>query len=184
MLKMGRIPEEVLPRCSTRFFLGAVGNVVLAAVLFSYDVDVLAPHASYGAESQDPPRPHAEQEARPDLSALNVRLSTRPIRPPEDDIARTVVLHGVGPVRPLFGEPTRAAILEDDARRRAVVLSTLPDASSDASVRAYLLYDFELERYLPRTMACAGQRRCAQDRTPGVGGLACVAVCMVEALRQ
>ncbi len=83
----------------------------------------------------------------------------------------------------MVGEPTRAAILEDDARRRVVVLSD-EQGAGEGPITAYLLYEFDLERYLPGLTACAWQRRCAQDRTPGAGGLGCVAMCLVQALRE
>ncbi len=184
MLSGGCIPEAWLPRCSRLLRLGLVANLVLACFMLLYYFELLGPRGSHGAEPAAPGVAQDEHSEKPDLSSLNVRLSTRPIHPPDDVIKRTVPLPGLRPTRPMFGEPTRAAILEDDARRRVLILSAAGERSPGSSIQVYLLYEFELERYLPRTMACAGNRRCAQDRTPGTGGLACVAVCLVEALRQ
>ena len=115
---------------------------------------------------------------------LNVRLSNRPIRPPEDQLKRTVLVDGIRVARPLFGPPTRAAILEDDAARRVLILSAGDEGPVIGPFRAYLLYDFDLERRLPMLAACAHTRRCDADRTPGTGGLGCVAMCLVETLRE
>lgn len=119
-----------------------------------------------------------------DLSSLNVRLSTKPIHPPEGLVRRTVVLPDVRGARPLYGEPIRAAILEDDARRRVLILSTDGQGGATGPVRAHVLYDLDLERYLPGVTACSAARECALDRNPATGGLACVALCLVDALRS
>lgn len=119
-----------------------------------------------------------------DLSSLNVRLSTKAIHPPDTEVKRTVLLPDVRGARPLYGEPARAAILEDDRHRRVLILSTEREDPSRGGLRAYLLHEFELERYLPELVACARARGCALDRTPATGGLACIAICLVEALRQ
>ncbi|MBM4121084.1 MAG: hypothetical protein FJ249_00605 [Nitrospira sp.] len=121
----------------------------------------------------------------PDLSSLNIRLSSRAIRPPDEVVKKAVSLEGIRVARPVTGEPTRAVILEDDARQRVLVLSLAPDQanSGEGRIQAYLLVDINLESRLPQLIACSNQRRCAEDRTPGVGGLGCVAFCLVETLR-
>ena len=124
----------------------------------------------------------------PDLSSLNIRLSSRAIRPPDEVVKKVVSLEGIRVARPMTGEPTRAVILEDDARQRVIVLSLAPDqadqsGSGEGRIQAYLLADINLESRLPQLTACSNQRRCAEDRTPGVGGLGCVAFCLVETLR-
>ncbi len=122
----------------------------------------------------------------PDLSSLNVRLSSRAIHPPDELVKKVVVLEGIRAAKPLTGEPTMAAILEDDARHRVIVLSAAPDNGDNKAgdqIRAYLLQDLDLESRLPQLTACSHHRRCAEDRTPGVGGLGCIAFCLVEALR-
>jgi len=124
--------------------------------------------------------------ARPeplDLSSLNIRLSHKAIRPPDDLVKSVVTLQGIRVARPLTGDPTRAAILEDDARHRILVLSA-PQDDTDEPIRAYLLDDLNLEDRLPQLIACSNRRQCATDRTPGVGGLSCLAFCVVETLQQ
>ena len=163
----------------------SVARVVLAGVLLSLcHVDSWGPRASHGAEPGPDRAAEAWESAVPDLSALNVRLSAQPIHPPDELVTRTITLHGLRGARPLFGAPARAAILEDDSRRRVVVLSSDGSEPGRDSIQAYLLYDFELERYLPDTAACASQRGCAHDRTPGTGGLGCIAMCLVDAMRH
>ncbi len=162
--------------------LGVVMNALLACFLVLYSFDFLP--ASYGAEPGGTPRAETGPEAAPDLSMLNVRLSNRPIRPPEDQLKRTVLVDGIRVARPLFGPPTRAAILEDDAARRVLILSAGDEGPVIGPFHAYLLYDFDLERRLPMLAACAHTRRCDADRTPGTGGLGCVAMCLVETLRE
>ena len=176
------VASQWLPRCMFLYFAGLIANLVMAGFLVLNLFDFLPP--SHGATPDDAsdPRPTAGEPL--DLSSLNVRLSTRPIHPPEGAVKRTVVLPGLRGARPLYGEPARAAILEDDRRRRVVILSTDGEGGGTGPVRAHLLQDFPIERYLPEVTACAGARRCAFDRTPATGGLACVAICLVEALRS
>lgn len=184
MRKTGSIGEQWLPRCSVLIIPGLVINLLLLAgflVLQSFDLPGLP--SSYGAEWGESSPARAAESDRPDLSTLNVRLSTRPIHPPEQMVKRTVLLQGVRGARPFVGEPTRAAILEDDARRRLVVLSDT-QGSGEGPITAYLLHEFDLERHLPHLTACTWQRQCARDRTPGTGGLGCIAMCLVQALRE
>ena len=163
----------------------SVATVVLAGVLLTLcHVDFWGPRASHGAEPEPDRDAEARESAAPDLSALNVRLSAQPIHPPDELVTRTITLQGFSGARPLFGAPTRAAILEDDSRRRVVILSSDGSEPGRDQIQAYLLYDFELERYVPDTAACASQRGCAHDRTPGTGGLGCIAMCLVDAMRQ
>ena len=161
--------------------LGLVSNLILSLFLVFYYLELL-PYAQ-GGEPTVPPSTQEASSVTPNLAGLNVRLSTRPIHPPTDQVKRMVLLQGVKTVKPLVGEPIRAAVLEDDARTRAVVLST-EENSPDGSVHAYVLYDLDVERYLPQLVVCSRERRCAHDRTPGAGGLGCVAICLVELLRQ
>ncbi len=184
MLKAGRIGAQWLPRCAILIIPGLAITLLLFAgfLVLSY-FNVLAPPSSYGAEREAFSRGWGVESDRPDLSTLNVRLSMRPIHPPEAVIKRTVLLQGIRGTRPLVGEPTRAAILEDDARRRVVVLSD-EEGTGEGPIKAYLLYEFDLEARVPRLTACARQRRCARDRTPGTGGLGCVAMCLVQILRE
>jgi len=117
----------------------------------------------------------------PDVSLLNVRLGSRPFIPPAEKIKKVVALPGVQAARPLVGEPPRAAILEDEDRRRVLVLST--GERDEEPIRVFVLEDVDLESRVPRVTACAQQRQCASDRRPNVGGLGCVAFCVVDAFR-
>lgn len=181
-MSMRLIGSQWLPRCMVIYSAGLIVNLLLAGFVALYVFDFLP--SSHGATSEEASGQRAEIGEPLDLSGLNVRLSTRPIRPPAGLVKRTVVLPGVRGARPLYGEPTRAAILEDDARRRVLILFTDGQDDATGQVRAYLLRDFDLERYLPAVTACSGARRCAFDRAPATGGLACVAMCLVEALRS
>ncbi len=176
------IGSQWLPRCLVIYAGGLIVSLLMGGVLVLYYSDLLP--ASHAASLGDASEEGAEIGEPLDLSGLNVRLSTRPIRPPAGLVKRTVVLPGVRGARPLYGEPTRAAILEDDARRRVLILFTDGQDGAAGQVSAYLLRDFDLERYLPAVTACSGARRCAFDRAPATGGLACVAMCLVEALRS
>lgn len=162
--------------------VGLVTIVILVCAVFLIDGRGLLPSAHAGEPFTSPSTAERDSDVV-DLSTLNVRLSTRAIRPPQDQVKRTVVLHGMRAVKPLAGELTRAAILEDDTRRRVMVIST-DGKSPDGPIHAYLLYEFDVERYLSGLSACTRKRRCSQDRTPGTGGLGCVAICLVELLRQ
>ncbi|MGH7166618.1 MAG: hypothetical protein ACREIS_13960, partial [Nitrospiraceae bacterium] len=88
---------------------------------------------------------HAPASSPPDLSSLNIRLSTQAIRPPTEEVKKVVVLQGIRAARPRVGEPTRSVILEDDSRHRIVILSTGEQGPDDGSIRAYLLADLDLE---------------------------------------
>ncbi len=183
MLNASRVGGRWLPRDSVAIILCLLVNLGVVGAVGLYDSDFLSLQSSYGEERGELSRERAAESGRPDLSTLNVRLSTRPIHPPEKMVKRTVLLQGVRGTRPFVGEPTRAAILEDDARRRVVVLSDA-QGSGEGPIKAYLLYEFDLERHLSRLTACTWQRQCARDRTPGTGGLGCVAMCLVQALRE
>ncbi len=182
MMRTRVIGSQWLPRCMVIPLVGLLFNLLMAVCLILYFVEFLP--SSHGATPEELSGQRAGIGEPPDLSTLNVRLSTRPVHPPDALVKRTVMLPGLRGARPLYGEPTRAAILEDDARRRVLILSADGRAGASGPLRAHLLHDFDLERYLPGVTACARVRRCAFDRTPATGGLACVAMCLVEALRS
>ena len=161
---------------------GFLVNILLGIFLVLYYFDLVP--LSYGAEVDRHPPPGVQQVDKLDFSALNVRLSTRAIQPPNEVVARTVPLSGFRGARPMFGDPVRAAILEDDARHRVLILSTAPHDAGNGPISAYLLQNFDLESRLPRLAVCAQTRGCAQDRTPGTGGVGCIAVCLAEVLRH
>lgn len=171
-----------LPRCMVIPIGGLFISLLMAVFLTLHLVDLLP--VSQGAAADLTSGQGGEIGQPVDLSTLNVRLSTRPIHPPDGLVKRTVVLPGLRGARPLYGEPARAAILEDDARRRVLILAAEGRDGATGPLRAHLLHDFDLEGYLPEVTACAAARQCAFDRTPATGGLACVALCLVEALRS
>lgn len=127
------------------------------------------------AEEADQPAPDV------DLAYLNIRLSTRAVEPPAAAIRSVVPLTDIRVARPRIGPPPRAAILEDDQRRRAIILRV--GDREDLPVEALVLTDLDLESHLPALTRCTQLRGCATDRRPGVGGLSCVAMCLVETLR-
>ncbi|RMH09875.1 MAG: hypothetical protein D6704_00480 [Nitrospirae bacterium] len=112
------------------------------------------------------------------LTALNIRLSHRPVHPPEQLIRRSFLLPEIRAARALVGPSPQAAILEDDQRHRVAILSIL----DDGRIRADLLIDLDLIPYFPDLVSCARERECAYDRRPLTGGLACVAICLQRVL--
>lgn len=171
------------PSSRQSWFIGALPALPLLIILLAGLPEL--GHTASGIEEEQA-IPQREGGVTPDLSSLNVRLSSRAIDPPAELVKKVVVLEGIRTARPLTGEPTLAAILEDDSRHRVIVLSIPPDNGdnkTDGQIRAYLLLDLDLESRLPQLTACNRHRHCTEDRTPGVGGLGCVAFCLVEALR-
>lgn len=90
-----------------------------------------------------------------------------------------IELKGIRAARPKVGEPPSAAILEDEHRQRVLILSR----ETDGRVSAQLLYDLDLEARLPQLQSCTRSRQCAIDRDPVMGGLGCVAVCVLDVLK-
>ncbi len=120
----------------------------------------------------------SQEEGAPSLTSLNVRFSGRPLHPPKDMIKQTVELPGIRAARSRIGPSPQAAILEDDNRRRVVVLSP----QEDGRIVAHLLADLNFEPMIPALTSCTQERRCAYDRMPVTGGLGCVAICLQEIL--
>jgi hypothetical protein len=112
---------------------------------------------------------------------LNIRMSPGALHPPADMIKQQWTLDGyrlgrLGPQAP------RAAIIEDDARRRLLVLS----AAADGTVLVYRLGDLPMDvaQQLPRTLACSRARQCQHNRSDPAGELGCLALCLLERLRE
>ena len=112
---------------------------------------------------------------------LNIRMSPGALHPPADMIKQQWTLEGyrlgrLGPQAP------RAAIIEDDARRRLLVLS----AAADGTVLVYRLGDLPMDvaQQLPRTLACSRARQCQHNRSDPAGELGCLALCLLERLRE
>ncbi|MEC4672867.1 MAG: hypothetical protein VST68_01635 [Nitrospirota bacterium] len=118
------------------------------------------------------------QTEQPDLSSLNIRLSQRPISPPQDLVKATVALTDIQAARMRVGPSPQAAILEDDHHQRVVILSTM----EGGHIRAQVLTDLDLSPRIPFITACAHDRECAYDRRPVTGGLGCIAICVQQSL--
>ena len=114
----------------------------------------------------------------PNLASLNVRLSHQPIHVPKDLVKQSLELLQVRAARSMIAPSPQAAILEDDNHNRVVILS----ASEKGEVHAHVLEDFDFSPKIPFVTACADHRGCAFDRQPVTGGLACVAICVQQAL--
>ena len=112
--------------------------------------------------------------------SLNVRLSSRTIRPPQELIKEVISLEGVRAARPRVGPPPQAAIIEDDQRRRMVILSI----EETGLITAYVLEDLDLKPHLPGVALCTTARHCGEDRMALMGGLGCVAICVKEVLEK
>lgn len=114
----------------------------------------------------------------PNLTSLNIRLSSVPIKPPATLIRNSIILEGIHAASAQVGPSPQSAILEDDQRHRVVVLSQ----GEDGRITAHLLYDVALESKLPTLVHCTKERECAYDRRPITGGLGCVAICLQNIL--
>ena len=124
-------------------------------------------------------------EETPNLSentsfSLNVRLSSRPIHPPQKLIKEVIPLKGIRAARPRVGPPPQAAIIEDDQRRRIVILST----EETGLIVAYVLEDLDLKPHISEVALCAQEHHCGEDRMAVTGGLGCVAICVKNTLDQ
>jgi len=110
--------------------------------------------------------------------SLNVRLSSRTIRPPKELIKEVIPLEGIRAARPRVGPPPQAAIIEDDQRRRIVILST----EETGLITAYVLEDLDLKPHLSDVALCTQEHHCGEDRMAVTGGLGCVAICVKNIL--
>lgn len=128
-------------------------------------------HSSYkGAAKVDPDVA--------DLTSLNVRMSHQAVQVPSQLVKEQVDLSEVRAARSMIAPSPKAAILEDDNHHRVVVLS----ATEEGQIQAQVLEDLDFSSKIPFIRACTDQRRCAFDRQPVTGGLACVAICVQQAL--
>lgn len=110
--------------------------------------------------------------------SLNVRLSSRPIRPPQELVKEIIPFDGIRAAKPRVGPPPLAAIIEDDQRRRVVVLST----EETGLIVAYVLENLDLKPYLSEVTYCTQEHHCGEDRMAVTGGLGCVAICVKDVL--
>jgi hypothetical protein len=109
---------------------------------------------------------------------LNLRLSNRPLTPPDNLIVQTIQLTGLSVARPFVAPSPQAVIFEDDQRQRLAVLSI----NDTGHLTLFLLQSLPLDPKLPGLVQCANNRGCQTDRTPLTGGLGCLAFCLKELL--
>ena len=112
---------------------------------------------------------------------LNIRMSPNALHPPADMIKQQWKLDGYRLGRPGSQAP-QSAIIEDDARRRLLVLS----AAADGTVLVYRVGDLPVDvaQQLPRTLACSRARQCQNNRSDPAGELGCLALCLLEHLHE
>jgi hypothetical protein len=112
---------------------------------------------------------------------LNIRLSTTALHPPSHLIKKQWMLDGyrlgrLGPQAP------QAAIIEDDARRRLLILS----ATDEGQVLVYQVGDLpgDVAARLAPALACVQTRQCQNQRRDPAGELGCLALCLLEHLHK
>ena len=112
---------------------------------------------------------------------LNIRMSPSALHPPADMIKQQWQLDGYRLGR-LGSQAPRAAIIEDDARRRLLILS----AAADGTVLVYRVGDLpvDIAKQLPRTLTCSRVRQCQNNRSDPAGELGCLALCLLEHLSE
>lgn len=112
---------------------------------------------------------------------LNIRMSPRALHPPADMIKQQWKLEGYRLGR-LGSQTPQAAIIEDDARRRLLILS----ADNDGGVLVYRVGDLPVDvaKQLPRTLTCSRARQCQNNRSDPAGELGCLALCLLEHLSK
>jgi len=117
--------------------------------------------------------------AGPDpFTDLNLRLSNRPLTPPDHLIVQTIPLPGLSVASPFVAPAPQAVIFEDDQRQRLAILST----HEAGHLTLFLLESLPLDPKLPSLVQCANDHNCETDRTPLTGGLGCVALCLKDLL--
>ncbi len=109
-------------------------------------------------------------------STLNVRLSTRTIRPPLDMISTTLTISDIIIAKPIVGPPSKSAILEDDQRHRMVILTS----EDNGDLTAYMLDNIDIAPHVQDLRAQVTARGCSHDRMTITGGLGCVALCLKD----
>ncbi len=112
---------------------------------------------------------------------LNIRLSPTALHPPSHLIKQQWVLDGyrlgrLGPQAP------QAVIIEDDARRRLLILS----ATGDGRVLVYQVGDLPVDvaARLHPALVCVRTRQCQNQRMDPAGELGCLALCLLEHLHE
>lgn len=112
---------------------------------------------------------------------LNIRMSSTALHPPADLVKQRWTLDGyrlgrLGPQAP------RAAIIEDDAHQRLLILSS----TDEGTVLVYRMGDLPVNvaQRLPRVLACSRTRHCQNQRNDPAGELGCLAICLLEHLTE
>jgi hypothetical protein len=111
---------------------------------------------------------------------LNLRLSNRPLTPPDTIIVQTIPLTGQSVARPFVAPSPQAVIFENDQRQRLAILSM----NKAEHLTLFLLEPLPLDPKLPGLVQCANNRGCQTDRTPLTGGLGCLALCLKTILEE
>src|SRR5713226_7193202 len=112
---------------------------------------------------------------------LSIRLSPTVLHPPPHLIKQQWTLDGyrlgrLGPQAP------QAAIIEDDARRRLLILS----ATDEGRVLVYQVGDLPVDvaARLRPALVCVRTRQCQNQRMDPAGELGCLALCLLEHLHE
>jgi len=112
---------------------------------------------------------------------LNIRLNPTALHPPSHLIKQQWTLDGyrlgrLGPQAP------QAAIIEDDARRRLLILS----ATDEGRVLVYQVGDLPVDvaARLGPALVCVRTRQCQNQRMDPAGELGCLALCLLEHLHE
>ena len=76
----------------------------------------------------------------------------------------------------------RAAIIEDDARQRLLILSS----TDEGTVLVYRMGDLPVNvaQRFPQALACSRTRHCQNQRNDPAGELGCLAICLLEHLTE
>ena len=112
---------------------------------------------------------------------LNIRLSPTALRPPSDLIKQQWTLDGYRLGR-LSPQAPQGAVIEDDARRRLLILS----ATDEGRVVIYQVGDLPVDvaTRLRPTLVCVRTRQCQNQRMDPAGELGCLALCLLEHLHE
>jgi len=112
---------------------------------------------------------------------LNIRLSPTALHPPAHLIKQQWMLDGyrlgrLGPQAP------QAVIIEDDARRRLLILS----ATDEGRVLVYQVGNLPVDvaTRLRPALVCVHARQCQNHRMDPAGELGCLALCLLEHLHE
>jgi len=112
---------------------------------------------------------------------LNIRMSSTALHPPANLVKQRWTLEGyrlgrLGPQAP------RAAIIEDDARQRLLILSS----TDEGTVLVYRMGDLPVNvaQRFPQALACSRTRHCQNQRNDPAGELGCLAICLLEHLTE